>query len=117
MLVAHVDYSTVVAAVREDKNVLSDVTFSVLLLLAGVKHGSIGVDTTQFKAYSPTQPDPDMEVCTCKILNLNRQIKINQLVQRINPHMILYQKELNNSFSQVHLTPCEHFFNCEHTLL
>lgn len=38
MLVAHVDYSTVVAAVREDKNVLSDVTFSVLL--AGVKHGS-----------------------------------------------------------------------------
>ena len=42
MLVAHVDYSTVVAAVREDKNVLSDVTFSVLLLLAGVKHGSRG---------------------------------------------------------------------------
>ena len=66
MLVAHVDYSTVVAAVREDKNVLSDVTFSVLLLLAGVKHGSIGVDTTQFKAYSPTQPDPDVEVCMCK---------------------------------------------------
>ena len=40
MLVAHVDYSTVVAAVRGDKNVPSNVTFSVLLLLAGVKNGS-----------------------------------------------------------------------------